>query len=106
MHYSLDMIISVGYRVNSKKATKFRQWATIVLRQYIYNGYTINSEKITHQRFTELENNVNILKSKVNTIDNLISSDQLEVKQGVYSNGEVFAFSKIDIKFLMDSINE
>ena len=45
-HYSLDMIISVGYRVNSITATKFRQWATSVLKSYIQNGYAINSEKL------------------------------------------------------------
>jgi hypothetical protein len=35
-HYNLDVIISIGYRVNSKKATKFRQWATTVLKSYIH----------------------------------------------------------------------
>lgn len=47
-HYNLDAIISVGYRVNSKTATKFRQWATSVLRQHITQGYTINRTQIKH----------------------------------------------------------
>ncbi len=42
--YSFDAIISVGYRVNSKKATQFRIWATSVLKQYIQDGYAINEE--------------------------------------------------------------
>jgi len=42
-HYNLDMIISIGYRVNSITATKFRQWATSVLKSYINDGYVINS---------------------------------------------------------------
>ncbi len=42
--YSLDTIISVGYKVNSKKATKFRQWATRVLTQYLKDGFVINEE--------------------------------------------------------------
>ncbi len=50
-HYNLDMIISIGYRVNSITATKFRQWATSVLKNYIQNGYVINSDKITNERF-------------------------------------------------------
>ena len=50
-HYNLDMIISIGYRVNSITATKFRQWATSVLKNYIQNGYVINGDKITNQRF-------------------------------------------------------
>ena len=45
-YYNLDAIISVGYRVNSKTATEFRQWATQTLRQHIVDGYTINPERI------------------------------------------------------------
>ncbi|PIZ64448.1 death-on-curing protein [Candidatus Roizmanbacteria bacterium CG_4_9_14_0_2_um_filter_39_13] len=45
-HYNLDMIISVGYRVNSKTATLFRQWATKTLREHIVKGYTINRKQI------------------------------------------------------------
>ncbi|MGN8711923.1 RhuM family protein, partial [Hallella faecis] len=42
--YNLDVIISVGYRVNSKNATSFRRWATSVLKQYIIKGYAINQQ--------------------------------------------------------------
>jgi prophage maintenance system killer protein len=45
-HYNLDLILSVGYRVNSKKATQFRQWATKTLREHITKGYTINRKRI------------------------------------------------------------
>ena len=45
-HYNLDMIISVGYRVNSKTATKFRKWATKTLNQHISQGFTINPSRI------------------------------------------------------------
>ncbi|MCW1888208.1 MAG: virulence protein RhuM/Fic/DOC family protein [Candidatus Moranbacteria bacterium] len=43
-HYNLDMIISVGYRVNSKTATQFRQWATKTLKEHLTKGYTINKK--------------------------------------------------------------
>ena len=46
-HYNLDMVLSVGYRVNSKKATFFRQWATKTLRGYVIDGYAINKNRIT-----------------------------------------------------------
>ena len=46
-HYNLDMILSVGYRVNSKTATQFRQWATKTLREHITKGYTINKKQIS-----------------------------------------------------------
>jgi len=42
--YSLDMIIAVGYRVNSKKATRFRQWATKTLHEYIQKGFVLNDD--------------------------------------------------------------
>lgn len=45
-YFNLDMIISIGYRVNSATATKFRQWATKILRQHILEGYTINKKQI------------------------------------------------------------
>jgi len=45
-YYNLDIIIAVGYRINSKKATQFRIWATKTLREYIINGIAINTERI------------------------------------------------------------
>lgn len=85
-HYSLDMVISVGYRVNSSKATRFRQWATSVLKQYITNGYAINSEKITNERFILLENKVQLLSSKLN----ILEQKELKPSQGIFYNGQVF----------------
>ncbi|MBY4955932.1 virulence RhuM family protein [Streptococcus suis] len=45
-YYNLDAIISVGYRVNSQKATKFRQWATTVLREYMIKGFAMDDERL------------------------------------------------------------
>ena len=84
------MIISIGYRVNSIKATKFRQWATSVLKNYIQNGYIINSDKITNDRFKELENDVILLKSKVENISNLLEDKTLKPKQGIFYDGQIF----------------
>ena len=44
--YSLDVIISVGYRVKSKRGTEFRRWANTVLKQYILNGYAVNENRL------------------------------------------------------------
>ena len=46
--YNLDLILSVGYRINSKKATQFRQWATRTLREHITKGYTLDRKRIAH----------------------------------------------------------
>lgn len=45
-HYNLDMIISVGYRVKSKRGIEFRKWANSVLKQYILQGYAVNNNRI------------------------------------------------------------
>ncbi len=64
--YNLDMIISVGYRVNSRKATKFRIWATSVLKKYLVQGYAINQKRLAEskKKFLELQNTINFLSEK------------------------------------------
>lgn len=64
--YNLDMIISVGYRVNSKRATQFRIWATKVLKHHILQGYTINQKRLLEgqERFKELQNVIVFLQEK------------------------------------------
>ncbi|WP_201522772.1 virulence RhuM family protein [Aliarcobacter butzleri] len=81
--YNLDVIISVGYRVNSKKATKFRKWATTILKDYINDGYAINHHKITEQRLLLLENDVNVIKSK-------IKDNKLKTNQGIFYDGQIY----------------
>lgn len=66
-YYSLDAIISVGYRVNSNKATEFRIWATQVLKQHLVKGFTVNEKRIAERGITELEQAVKLLhKTLVN----------------------------------------
>ena len=82
IHYNLDVVISIGYRANSKKATKFRQWATKVLKEYIFNGYAINSHKITEQRLLNLENDMQVVKSKFKDFE--------PQKQHIFYDGQIF----------------
>ena len=68
--YNLDMIIAVGYRVNSLQATRFRQWSTQVLREYLLRGYSVNArmnllEDKVDRRFAKTEADVAELKQKV-----------------------------------------
>lgn len=60
--YSLDMILSIGYRVNSKRATQFRMWATQVLKQHLLKGYTINRSRLESARHEELKAAVHLIK--------------------------------------------
>jgi prophage maintenance system killer protein len=52
-HYNLDAIISVGYRVNSKRGVRFRQWATAVLRHHLLNGYTLDRHRLAERGIHE-----------------------------------------------------
>ena len=64
--YNLDAIISVGYRVNSNRATQFRVWATNTLRNYLVKGYVINEKRLleAENKFNELKNTVDFLRQK------------------------------------------
>jgi len=71
-HYNLDAIISVGYRVNSKKGTQFRIWANEILKGYLLKGYAINEEKLKKQ-----EDKIRDLQKAVNLIGNIASKKEL-----------------------------
>ncbi|WP_404376947.1 RhuM family protein [Vreelandella aquamarina] len=72
-HYNLDAIISVGYRVSSKRATHFRKWATQVLKDHLVQGYTLNQRRLT-ERGIEFEQAVNLL-SRTLTNQGLVSTE-------------------------------
>jgi len=63
-YYNLDVIISVGYRVNSKKATKFRQWVTKVLKDYVLKGYALNQKRLK-QNFEEFQKEIELLQKAI-----------------------------------------
>lgn len=89
--YNLDVIISVGYRVKSQVGTRFRQWATHVLKEYMLRGYSINQHLISLQerfdsRFSSLESRVDENEKK---IDFLIQKEQ-PVTEQIFSTGCVW----------------
>lgn len=63
-HYNLDVIISVGYRVKSKRGVEFRRWANSVLREYILKGYAVN-----HKRMNQLNEVIRVMKRVENNLD-------------------------------------
>ncbi|MEA2092583.1 MAG: virulence protein RhuM/Fic/DOC family protein [Patescibacteria group bacterium] len=69
-YYNLDVILSVGYRINSKQATQFRIWATKTLRQHLLQGYTINKKRIgkNYEKFMQAVADVKALLSAGNKI--------------------------------------
>ncbi|MDB8910614.1 virulence protein RhuM/Fic/DOC family protein [Parabacteroides merdae] len=68
--YNLDVIISVGYRVKSKRGTQFRIWANKILKQYLLQGYAIN-ERIGSQKFDELSQLVKVLERTIQNQEKL-----------------------------------
>ena len=83
IHYNLDVIISVGYRVNSKRGTQFRIWANKVLKDYLLKGHAIN------QRFERIEKDIHFLKNKTDEFDLQIRTS-LPPNEGIFFEGKVF----------------
>ena len=79
-HYNLDMILSVGYRVKSKRGVEFRKWANSVLKEYLLRGYAIN------QRFERLEQRVAKTEEQIG----FFVSTALPPVQGVFYDGQIF----------------
>lgn len=76
-YYNLDMILSVGYRVNSKRGTQFRIWANSVLKQHLVKGYTLNLKRLreSEKNLADLKSSINILKQIVK--DGTDNTDQI-----------------------------
>lgn len=83
LYYNLDMIISIGYRVNSIRGTQFRIWANKILKDYLLKGYSLN------RRINRIEDTVYSLAEKVDAIDLQINTS-LPPKQGLFYDGQVF----------------
>lgn len=92
-YYNLDMIISVGYRVNSKNATSFRRWATSVLKQYLIKGYAIN-QQIKLDRYNELKDVVRLMSRAVGLQDK-VTTDEYSGLFNVISD-YVYALDTLD----------
>ena len=71
-YYNLDIIIAVGYRVNSKQGTEFRIWANKLIREYLIKGFSLNQEKLKKQNKQLLE-----LKETVKILSNVVSNKEL-----------------------------
>ncbi len=86
-YYNLDVIISVGYRVKSKRGVQFRRWANKILKEYLLK------EQISQKRLEKVENEVADLKKKITEISFQIRTE-LPPKQGVLFDGQVFEAHK------------
>ena len=90
-YYNLDAILSVGYRVNTSKATQFRKWATGVLREYLLRGYAVNSRLVAledrvDRRLAQHERDIADLKERVD----YVVQTQTPPPQGVFFSGQLW----------------
>jgi len=90
-YYNLDMIISVGYRVNTKRGIQFRQWANSVLKDYLLRGYSVNRQLIalqerTDERFHDLQHQLDKQRDKVEFLVRIHHTDE----QRLFPTGCVF----------------
>lgn len=98
--YSLDVIISVGYRVKSKNGVIFRRWATKVLKEFLIKGYVVSSHRtlVTNENYINLIKEVNALKSDVAEIKRVLDSKSMNsfvCYEGQYYDGFAFINSLI-----------
>ena len=91
--YNLDVIISVGYRVKSKRGTKFRQWANRVLKDYLLRGYAINPRILAlEEHVAKQDSQIEDLKNKVN----FFVRSSLPPVEGIFYDGQIFdAYAQI-----------
>lgn len=112
--YSLDMILSVGYRTNSARAIQFRKWATQTLKPHIADGFTINSSRI-NQKYEKFLNAVEDIKSLIPKHKEISTSDTLELVKAFAktwfsldsydkSNLPSTGLNKLDLKILADEL--
>ena len=90
--YSLDVIISVGYRVKSKQGVAFRRWATNILKQYLIKGYAINQKRLDH--YDDLKSVVNLM-SRAITLQQKVTTGEYEGLFSVISD-YVYALDTLD----------
>ena len=95
--YNLDMIISVGYRVKSKKGIQFRKWANQVLKEYLIKGYVINENRVTvsNENYIELRNEVVNINNRLVKLEDIVFNDEYSLNK-IFFNGQYFdAYSLI-----------
>lgn len=83
-HYNLDVAISVGYRVKSKRGTEFRQWATSILKTHLIKGHTLNNKRLAERGVKELQQSMELLQ-KTLTSNDLVNDIGRETVQLIIS---------------------
>ena len=80
-YYNLDMILAIGYRVNSKRGIQFRIWANSILKKYLLNGYVVNADRIIsyQSNILQLEASVINIENRLKNLEMTIYSDNTQI---------------------------
>lgn len=105
-YYNLDVVISVGYRVKSKRGVLFRQWASNIIQEYLIKGYAINEERslVTNENYVRLINKVESLDERVNNIEKEYKPKEFKNTQ-LFFDGEFYDAYTL-IQSLFESANK
>ena len=89
--YNLDVIIAVGYRVNSKRGTLFRIWANQILKGYLLKGYVINENRVivSNENYIELKNEVTSINNRLLKIEDKVLEKEYSLNK-IFFNGEFY----------------
>ena len=99
--YNLDMILAIGYRVNSKVGMLFRKWTTSIIKQYLMKGFVIDEKRVTqyNDNYKDLMTSVISINNKVDNLDKRVTTledKNKDNKESIFFNGEFYdAHSKI-----------
>ena len=90
-YYNLDMIISLGYRVNSKRGILFRKWANQILKDYLLKGYAINENRVvvTNENYIELRNEVASINNRLEKIEEKVFDKEYGLDK-IFYDGEFY----------------
>ena len=104
-YYNLDVVISVGYRVKSKRGVLFRQWASNIIQDYLIKGYAINEERslVTNENYVRLINKVESLDERVSNIENNYKPQEFKNSQ-LFFDGQLYDAYTL-IQSLFESAN-
>ena len=106
-YYNLDMIISIGYRVNSKRGIMFRQWANKVLKEYLLKGYVINENRVivSNDNYIELKNQVTSINNRLIKIEDKVLDKEFSLNK-IFYNGDFYDSYTLIQKIFESANNE
>ena len=106
LFYNLDLVLAVGYKVNSKRGIEFRKWANKVLKEYLLKGYIINENRVTvsNENYIELRNEVSNINNRLIKLEDKVFDKEYGLNK-IFYNGQFYDAYTL-IQQIFESANE